>query len=157
VRAPESLANVPGIADLVFPSLDQSILEEWQPEDRVNLTGTWDRGPVGLTVAVNRYGEYTVEEGIGASLQRQTYGAKTLVDLQLRYAFDDQLSLRVGGFNIFDTTPDKNLIGQARGGRIVDGEGNVIVDSPGVFRFSRRSAPFGFNGAHFYAGLNYDF
>jgi iron complex outermembrane receptor protein len=157
VRAPEALANVPGIADLVFPSLDQSILEEWQPEDRVNLTGTWDRGPVGLTVAVNRYGEYTVEEGIGASLQRQTYDAKNLVDLQLRYAFSDQLSFRVGGFNIFDTTPDRNLIGQARGGRIVDGEGNVVVDSPGVFRYSRRSAPFGFNGAHFYAGLNYDF
>ncbi|HUG97649.1 MAG TPA: TonB-dependent receptor [Gammaproteobacteria bacterium] len=157
VRPPEALANVPGIAELVFPSLDQSILEEWQPHDRVNLTGSWDRGVFGLTVAVNRYGEYTVEEGIGASVQRQTYGAKTLVDLQFRYAFTDRLLGRIGGYNIFDITPDRNNIGQARGGRIIDGEGNVIVDSPGVFQYSRRSAPFGFNGAHFYAGLNYDF
>jgi iron complex outermembrane recepter protein len=157
VRPPESLANVPGIAGLVFPSLDQSILEEWQPQDRVNLTGVWGRGPIGVTVALNRFGKYTVEEGIGASVQRQTYGAKALLDLQLRYAFSNQLSGRIGGFNILDTTPDRNEIGQARGGRIIDGDGNVIVDSPGVFRYSRRSAPFGFNGAHFYAGLTYDF
>jgi hypothetical protein len=42
-------------------------------------------------------------------------------------------------------------------GRIVDGDGNVIVDSLGVFRFSRRAAPFGFNGRHLYASLRYDF
>jgi iron complex outermembrane recepter protein len=157
VRPPEALANVPGIAELVFPSLDQSILEEWQPQDRVNLTGVWGRGPFGVTAALNRFGKYTVEEGIGAAVQRQTYGAKTLLDLQLRYAFSNQLSGRIGGFNILGTTPDRNEIGQARGGRIIDGAGNVIVDSPGVFRYSRRSAPFGFNGAHFYAGLSYDF
>jgi iron complex outermembrane recepter protein len=157
IRPPEALANVPGIAELVFPSLDQSILEEWQPQDRVNLTAVWGRGPFGLTLALNRFGKYTVEEGIGATVQRQTYGAETLVDLQLRYALSDRLTFRVGGFNIFDVTPDKNLIGQARGGRIIDGDGNVVVDSPGVFQYSRRSAPFGFNGAHFYAGVNYDF
>jgi len=157
VRPPDALANVPGIAELVFPSLDQSILEEWQPRDRVNFTGAWASGPFGITVALNRFGKYTVEEGVGASVQRQTYSAKTLVDLQLRYAFDNGVQFRVGGYNIFDTMPDRNTIGQARGGRIIDGDGNVIVDSPGVFQFSRRSAPFGFNGAHFYAGLSYDF
>lgn len=157
VRPPGALANVPGIAELVFPSLDQSILEEWQPRDRVNFTGAWASGPFGITVALNRFGKYTVEEGIGASVQRQTYSAKTLVDLQLRYAFDNGVQFRVGGYNIFDTMPDRNTIGQARGGRIIDGDGSVIVDSPGVFQFSRRSAPFGFNGAHLYAGLSYDF
>ena len=35
--------------------------------------------------------------------------------------------------------------------------GNVFVDSPGVFTYSRRSAPFGFNGAYWYAGVSYDF
>jgi len=154
VVPPDSLANVPGIGELVFTSQDRSILEEWQPKSRVNATADWARGPFSMTLSLNRFGEYTVEEG---GPTRQTFDAKTLVDLQFRYAFANNIRLRIGGNNIFDTTPDKNEIGQARGGRIVDGAGNVIVDSPGVFQFSRRSAPFGFNGAFFYGGLSWDF
>lgn len=154
VASPDSLANVPGIGELVFTSQDRSILEEWQPESRINLTGDWISGPFGVNLAINHFGEYTVEE---AGRNRQTFGAKTLLDLQLRYVFDNGVSLRIGGNNIFGTTPDRNTIGQARGGRIVDSAGNVIVDSPGVFQFSRRSAPFGFNGAFYYAGLSWDY
>ncbi len=154
VVPPESLANVPGIGELVFTSQDRSILEEWQPKSRVNATGDWSRGPFSVNLALNRFGKYTVEEG---GQNRQTFSAKTLVDLQFRYAFDNGLQVRLGGNNIFGTTPDRNKIGQARGGRIVDSAGNVIVDSPGVFRFSRRSAPFGFNGAFFYGALSWDF
>ncbi len=152
VRSPESLSSIPGIQELVFTSQDRSILEEWQPEDRFSLTGDYERSAWGLTLALNRYGEYTVEDG-----DRQVYGAKLLVDAQVRYAFNDSISMKVGGNNIFDETPDRNLIGQSRNGRIVDGAGNVIVDSPGVFQFSRRSAPFGFNGAYFYAGIDLAF
>ena len=47
---------------------------------------------------------------------------------------------------IFNVMPEKNEIGQSRAGTIIPPDGTVIVDSPGVFRYSRRSAPFGFNG-----------
>ncbi len=154
VRPPDALANVPGIGELVFTSQDRSILEEWQPKDRVNLTGVWSSGPIGVTLALNRFGKYTVEEG---GPTRQTFSAKHLVDVQVRYAFDNGVMFRVGGNNIFGTTPSENTIGQSAGGRIFDGDGNIIVDSPGVFRFSRRSAPFGFNGTHLYASLSWDF
>ena len=53
--------------------------------------------------------------------------------------------------------PDKNEIGNSRTGTIVDSSGNVIVSSPGVFTYSRRSAPFGFNGAYYYVGAEYNF
>ena len=39
----------------------------------------------------------------------------------------------------------------------VDNQGNEIVSSAGVFKYSRRSAPFGFNGSYLYFGLNYQF
>ena len=35
--------------------------------------------------------------------------------------------------------------------------GNVVVATPGVFVFSRRSAPFGFNGAYYYVGADFSF
>lgn len=152
VKAPDSLSSVPGIQDVIFTSQDRSIITEWQPEDRINFTANYGLDDWDVVLALSRYGEYTVEDG-----GRQTYDAEILVDTQLAYNFGERLRLKVGGNNIFDTTPDKNLVGQTRGGTIVDGNGDVIVDSPGVFQYSRRSAPFGFNGAYWYVGADYSF
>ena len=154
VRSPDSLSSVPGIQDLVFTSQDRSILEEWQPESRINLTGNFTKNNWDFVLGANRYGNYTVEEGNG---DRQKFGAKILVDAQLTYSFDNGVRFRLGGNNIFDEVPDINTIGQTRTGTIVDGMGNTVVSSAGVFTYSRRSAPFGFNGAYWYTGLDYQF
>lgn len=140
-------------ADVVFSSQDISIIEEWQPKDRVSLSGFYQRDSWRINLAFNRYGDYTVEDG-----GRQTYGAKVLTDLNVEYAFNNNLSLSVGGNNIFDEYPDRNTIGNTRGGRLEETpSGTLIVDSPGIFTYSRRSAPFGFNGAYWYAKVGYSF
>ncbi|MFT4518273.1 MAG: iron complex outermembrane receptor protein [Halioglobus sp.] len=137
----------------VFSSQDISIIEEWQPEDRINLSAMYSRDNIRVNLVVNRFGEYTVEDG-----GRQTYGEVYVTDLNATYAFDNGLSFNIGGNNIFDEYPDTNDIGNSRGGTLEDAPGgNVFVDSPGVFTYSRRSAPFGFNGAYWYAGVAYDF
>lgn len=143
----------------VFTPQDISIIEEWQPEERVNLTFDYSLGGFSAVIAVNKYGSYTVCESPcnGAIGNTQNFSSKILTDLRLAYDFGNNLSFNVGGNNIFDETPDTNLIGQTRVGAIEDAAGNLIVDSAGVFQFSRRSAPFGFNGAYFYAGVSYDF
>jgi len=80
-----------------------------------------------------------------------------LTDLNLIYDLGNGLVVNLGGINIFDETPDTNTIGQTRAGTIADSSGNVFVDSNGVFDFSRRSAPFGFNGSYFFGGVSYSF
>jgi iron complex outermembrane recepter protein len=138
---------------VVFSSQDVSIIEEWQPKDRISLSGYWLRDNWTVNLAFNRFGEYTIEDG-----DRQTYGAEVLTDFNVDYAFENGISLSLGGNNIFDVTPDKNEIGNSRGGTLEDAPGgNVIVNSPGVFTYSRRSAPFGFNGAYWYGKIAYDF
>lgn len=142
----------------VFSPQDISIIEEWQPKDRINLSFNYALERFTAVLAFNRYGEYTVCEGsCDSSSNRQTFGAKILTDVNFSYKLREDLTLNVGGNNIFDETPDTNRIGQSRTGAIADGGGNVFVDSPGVFQFSRRSAPFGFNGAYFFTGISYDF
>jgi iron complex outermembrane receptor protein len=105
-----------------------------------------------MNLTLNRYGEYTIMDG-----GRQTYGAELVTDLRINYKFDDKFSLNFGSNNLFDVMPDENQIGNSRAGTIEDASGNIIVSSPGVFTYSRRSAPFGFNGAYYYAGVNYKF
>ncbi len=152
IKSPESLSSVPGIQDLIFTEQDQSILEEWQPKDRINFTTQYELDAFEITFSLNRYGEYTVLDG-----ERQTFSAKTLADLQFIWHLTDNLDWNIGGNNIFDEVPDKNEVGQSRAGTILDPEGNIIVETEGVFQYSRRSAPFGFNGAYFYTGLTWSF
>jgi iron complex outermembrane receptor protein len=116
------------------------------------LSGFYTIGDLSINLAFNRYGEYTVTDG-----GRQTYGAEVLTDLRLNYQVTDNLSFNVGGNNLFDVYPDENTIGNSRSGTIEDANGNVVVSSPGVFTYSRRSAPFGFNGAFYYAGAEFKF
>lgn len=145
------LETVP--VDDVFSTQDISIIEEWQPEDRISFNANWSRDSWNVNVALNRYGEYTVTDGA-----RQTYSAEILTDVYVAYAFDNGVTVNFTGNNIFDVLPDENQIGNSRTGAIENGpNGELIVDSRGVFTYSRRSAPFGFNGAYFSAGISYDF
>ncbi len=106
-----------------------------------------------MNLSINSFGRYTIEEG-----GRQTYGSEILTDIRFAYDFGNGLGINIGGNNIFDEYPDENEIGNSRTGAIENGpNGEIIVDSPGVFTYSRRSAPFGFNGAYYYAGITYDF
>jgi iron complex outermembrane receptor protein len=139
--------------EVVFSSQDISIIEEWQPEDRVNLSGAYQLGNFQANLTINRFGEYTVEDG-----GRQDFDAVIVTDVSLRYTLDNGIGFTIGGNNVFDEYPDKNEIGNSRGGTLEDSPGGeVFVDSPGVFKYSRRSAPFGFNGAYWYGGISYDF
>jgi len=136
----------------IFSQQSISIITQWQPKNRVSLNTLYQIDNFTFNLAFNRYGEYTVIDG-----GTQTYGAKILTDLQLNYQVNANLSFNIGGNNIFDIYPDKNEIGNSHAGTIIDNEGNIIVNSPGVFTYSRRSSPFGFNGAYYYMGVEYQF
>ncbi len=147
--------NLPaGIPASLFTEQDRSIIESWQPKDRWTASATYKWNIVTATLAMHRYGKYTVLESNG---QKQTYGDKYLNDAQLGFDFDKFGILKVGANNIFDIKPDRNEIGQSRDGVIVDHQGNVIVDTPGVFTYSRRAAPFGFNGGFYYVSYERNF
>ncbi|MDE0018796.1 MAG: TonB-dependent receptor [Candidatus Poribacteria bacterium] len=154
VDAPEILV---GLEDTLFPSQERSMIEEWQPNTRVNISADYIIGDLTIGGALRYFGSYTVQEGSGDDPARQTYGGKWLTDIQSNYQLNEGLSLTLGANNLFDQMPDLNEIGQSSGGTLKDSTGNVIVDSPGVFTYSRRSAPFGFNGGLYYAKLSYRF
>ena len=154
VDAPQILV---GLENTLFPSQERSMIEEWQPNTRINISADYIVGDLTIGGALRYFGSYIVQEGSGDDPARQTYGGKWLTDIQSNYQLNEGLSLTLGVNNLFDALPDLNEIGQSRGGTLTDGMGQVIVDSPGVFTYSRRSAPFGFNGGLYYAKLSYSF
>jgi len=134
----------------LYSAEDISIIEEWQPKYRIHLSALYVKEDWQLNLSLNQYGKYTISDG-----DRQTYTPKLVTDIKVDYTINNKLSIFFGSDNLFGITPDKNMIGNSRAGKIVDDRGNVIVESEGVFKYSRRSAPFGYNGAYFYAGLSY--
>ncbi len=138
--------------DDIFGGFQPSVIETWQPEDRVSLSGSWVSDRWTANLAFNRYGEYTtVDSG------SQTYGAEVLTDIRVNYEFDNGISAFIAGNNIFDTTPDEVTNSGSRGGRFESVAGAEDMFSPTVFKYSRRSAPFGFNGAYWSVGATYRF
>ena len=145
--------NLPaGLPAGLFTEQDRSIVEEWQPSYRVTLSGTYGLDRFSVAAALHGYGPYTVLDG-----ERQEYSAKYLTDLRLGYRLGFG-TLSIGANNLFNVTPDEADNETARSGRLLDSQGNLIVDSPtGVFQYSRRSAPFGFNGGFYYVAFDVDF
>ncbi len=139
---PPGLLDSLTAADL-FGQRDRDIIESWQPKSRVTLSGDWQIGSVKLYAAVNRYGTYISSDGSGSKYKRQIISASEIFDARVHWDVSDTLRLTLRGDNIFDTYPDENTIAASRAGTILG-----IVDSPnGVFRYSRNTAPYGFNGA----------
>ena len=140
-----------GLEEILFPERERSIIEEWQPNTRINFIADYIIGPLQIGSALRYFGSYTVQEGSGESAQRQTYSGDWLTDIQGLYQLNDSLTLTLGINNFLNQLPDLNEVGQARGGTLTDGNGTVIADSPGVFTYDRRASPFGFNGGLYYA------
>jgi len=136
----------------VFSQHDIAIIESWQPKSRISFNLNYQQQHWRFKLTLNRFGQYTVIDG-----DKQTYSAELLTDVRAEYQLNENTSFYFGSNNLFDVYPDKNTIGNSRQGNIIDEGGNNIVDSEGVFQYSRRSAPFGYNGAYFYAGISLSF
>lgn len=148
--------NLPaGLPASLFTGTDRGILEDWQPKSHFVLSGVYYLDNFSLALALHRYGSYKVHEGGGRFVQN--FSARYLTDIQLSYDFGLFGTLKAGVNNLFDVRPERNTIGQARGGTIIDPDGNSIINSNGVFKYSRRAAPFGFNGAYYYTAYEYRF
>jgi iron complex outermembrane receptor protein len=72
----------------------------------------------------------------------QSFSPKTTFDMSLNYQLTPALGITVGGTNITDVYPD-----------VQTHSGNV---SAGRFVYSRRVQQFGFNGAYYFARLNFN-
>ena len=146
--------NLPaGLPESLFTELDRSIIEEWQPKSRAALSALYRVGKFAASASVQRYGRYRITEGE----KKQSYDEEFITDVQMSYEMAPGMVFKLGADNLFDVQPDKDKISGTRAGKIVDAEGNTIVESDGVFTYSRRAAPFGFNGGFYYAKLEYQF
>ena len=136
VRTPPELE---GLGETLFNDIEVTYLERGQPRQHYNLAGRYRKGAWGTMLRFNYFGEVTSTESASDPARKQTFAGKWLTDLDLSYTFDNGIRASIGGTNIFDTFPDKNIASNSFNG---------------IFVYPRRVAPFGFNGGYYYAKVS---
>jgi iron complex outermembrane receptor protein len=107
-------------------------LENFVPDWKGNVSFNLERDRLGFTTTASYYGKWT-DYGPNEA-NDQTGGSEILIDAELSYRLTDIFTLAVGGSNIFDNYPDREV----RPGQLING-----------FKYLRFS-PIGFNGGFWY-------
>ncbi|MBD8531752.1 MULTISPECIES: TonB-dependent siderophore receptor [unclassified Massilia] len=126
-------------APVLFDRVNIIAIEEGQPKNKFSANLNWKLGQWGATARATRYGK-TMTPGTTAALDFQL-GAKTIVDLEARYALTPKMTLALGADNVFDQYPETLP---------------PALNTTGNTPFSNYS-PFGRSGRFVYARANYAF
>ncbi len=139
VRTPPVLA---GLGERLFDRIERERMESAQPRELYNLTAKLSVDRFSALLRFNKFGAVkTVEVASDPSRDMVSTG-KWLTDFDLSYDLGNGLGLSVGANNVFDVYPDEN---------------RDDLSFNGIFVYPRRTAPFGFNGGHYYTRLTYEF
>ncbi len=118
------------------------------PSSKLILGADWQGQAWGLQVRTTRFGAlkdfvYDDEAPLIDGVHAQRFGAVWSVDLEAQWKLSKQLTLAVGGNNIFDRYPQR-----------VRETNNATYGGALPYNFIN---PIGVNGAYYYARLNYTF
>jgi len=147
IHAPTGIAE--GVA---FSSVSAAFMEGGQPRQRGTLTFDWSKNALNALLRLNYFGETEVDYFaanhifIPGTDATSVVESAVLVDLNVSYAFTDNLTVSVGGNNIFDETPDE-----------LDSNEVLDIISNNAMRYPLRAVPYGFNGASYYLKVAFNF
>lgn len=139
VRTPAQLA---GFGETLLNREERGRIEVNQPRSKIIGTLSYEVGAFTVRTALTRFGEITT---VAPQLpeQDQTFSSKIITDLSFAYRFSPAAELQIGANNLFDVYPDR-----VRDPRLTN---------DGTVPYSRFATQFGFNGASYYAALNFKF
>ncbi len=139
VRTPPELE---GLGETLFPLIDRTYMELSQPRELYNLGVKYSQGGFAVLLRYNKYGAVSSTESNSDPTAFQTFSGKWITDVDLSYRLQSGVRFSIGGNNVLDVFPDKNIARNSFNG---------------IFVYPRRTAPFGFNGGYYYARVTFDF
>ena len=126
-------------SDLLGPG-DVLALERGVPRTRWNVALNQRVGRVGLLGRLNYYGDWVdlFDARFVRGAEAPVLNGRPIIDLEVSVPFSDEVTLAVGGQNVFDTFSDRS---------------DLLAGALGV-PYSQFT-PWGFSGGYYYARINY--
>jgi len=91
----------------------QGDLTDAQPRTKWILGANWRLADLAINLQTTRYGKVKTLQQLESG--DRSFGAKWITDLDISYILLDNITLSLGGTNIFDVRPDKHAIPSAVG------------------------------------------
>jgi len=144
--APATLGGIP-----LFDASAQSNLETASPKLKVIASADLSLGRLSATARGTVYGRSSnFTSPNGGTFYKQVIGTAFIADLELGYDLTDELTISIGGNNLFNKRPPTvALVPGTTNSTLVNG-GNVL-DAPLTF------SPYGINGGYYYGRVNFKF
>ncbi|MBK4999735.1 TonB-dependent receptor [Pseudomonas sp. S31] len=140
------VANIPQLAGTDNIPIGRRIIslaEDAAPNNKLRLEARHSYGPWHTTLAATRYGTYSLKAPEGQESYDKSYSPQWVTDLDVAFDVSKNLTLSVGGNNLFNTHPDKST-GASR-----STSGNLVKYAHIV--------PDGAEGTFYYVNLDYQF
>ena len=145
----EGKINTPNVLAIdgidIFDRKEQSRLLTARPNVKIVLGASYDIDPVMIGLSGTHFGEVTWQHASDPS-KDQTFSSKIVLDLNVSYKLNREITLNVLVNNLLDTYPD-----------VIDTKGDFVTDLGGRFKYPWEVNQFGFNGRIFLATLNFTF
>jgi iron complex outermembrane receptor protein len=129
--------DLDAVRSTLFNREERNRLESALPSEKFNLSARYTQGPLSLYGAMAFFGE--IEYRPTNSDNDETFGAKTIFDMDLSYEIAKGVRVAFGANNLFNTFPDEH-----------QKDANL---SNGRFVYSRRVTQFGSNGGFYYGRI----
>ncbi|RMD99019.1 MAG: ferric enterobactin receptor, partial [Calditrichaeota bacterium] len=129
--------DLDAVRNTIFNREERNRLEDALPHQKVSLSARYSVGPFSGLLRATYFG--SIKYRPTNPQNDETFGAKTLFDVDLAYQFAKNLTLSIGANNVFNTFPDKHK--------------KTANYSKGRFPYSRRVTQFGMNGGFYYTRL----
>ena len=129
----------------IFDRKEQSRILSSRPRQKVILGAIYDMNPISIGVTGTQFGEVTWQHASDPS-KDQTFSAKILLDLNVAYKVNSELTLNFMVNNLMGVYPD-----------VIDTKGDFVTDLGGRFKYPWEVNQFGFNGRVFLATANVSF
>ena len=146
-----NMTTVPTYDPAVINQTRITDVKHYAPNSRVNLNLDYRMGPLEALLHENYYGTFRDEYDYPGQL----FSAKFTTDLDLAYQVMKNVTVGIGGRNIFNVLPDK-LVSLPPGTTFANSSNPIYPSSGGEVDgevYPRTGGPFGYNGAFWYARL----
>ncbi|GFR77288.1 TonB-dependent receptor [Elysia marginata] len=139
------------LTNTYFDEMSRIYLERTLPRSKVVLNNNLKIDKINMLIRNVYFGE--TQEATNEKPQQQVFSPKIVTDLSISYMLTKALTMTVGSNNIFDTYPDRYVLGDTDPIK----EGIQTNRSGGRFDFPRRSPQVGIGGRYVFARLSFNF
>lgn len=142
-----NLNRVTDFNPLVINAARRDVIRNLAPKHRIVASANYQIGDFSVNARANYFGSWSNE----LDYPGQSFGAKTIFDLDASYTFAERFTLTVGANNLFNTFPDRIA---ATPLTPIFPLTNSLADGQ---VYPRSGGPFGMNGGFYYARVRVDF